>query len=54
MKADEVLIRAITAGDLLPLDAFRCSAGASWEDAVEAQIRGPLPARGRLVQLPKG
>lgn len=45
MKSDEVLIRALTAGDLPPLDAFRCSTGTPWEDAVEAQIRGPLPQR---------
>lgn len=45
MKSDEVLIRALAAGDLPPLDAFRCSTGTPWEDAVEAQIRGPLPQR---------
>ncbi len=45
MKSDEVLIRALAAGDLPLLDAFRCSTGAPWEDAVEAQTRGPLPRR---------
>ena len=45
MKSDEVLIRALTAGDLPLLDAFRCSTGTPWEDAVEAQTRGPLPRR---------
>ena len=45
MKSDEVLIRALAAGDLPVLDAFRCSAGTPWEDTVEAQIRGPLPRR---------
>lgn len=45
MKADEVLIRGLTADDLSSLDALRCSAGTPWEDAVEAQIRGPLPRR---------
>lgn len=45
MSTDEVLIRALTAGDLPSLGDFRCSAGTSWEDAVEAQVRGPLPQR---------
>lgn len=45
MKSDEVLIRALAAGDLPLLDAFRCSTGTPWEDAVEAQARGPLPRR---------
>lgn len=45
MKSDEVLIRALAAGDLPSLDAFRCSTGTPWEDAVEAQIRAPLPQR---------
>jgi len=45
VKSDEVLIRALTADDLPSLDAFRCSAGTPWEDAVEAQVRGPLPQR---------
>jgi hypothetical protein len=45
VKSDEVLIRALAAGDLPPLDAFRCSTGTPWEDMVEAQIRGPLPQR---------
>ena len=45
MKSDEVLIRAHAAGDLPLLDAFRCSTGTPWEDAVEAQTRGPLPQR---------
>lgn len=45
MKSDEVLIRALVAGDLPLLDAFRCSTGTTWEDAVEAQTRGPLPRR---------
>jgi len=45
VKSDEVLIRALAAGDLPPLDAFRCSTGTPWENTVEAQIRGPLPQR---------
>jgi hypothetical protein len=45
VKSDEVLIRALAAGDLPLLEAFRCSTGTTWEDAVEAQIRGPLPQR---------
>lgn len=45
MSTDEVPIRALAAGDLPSLAAFRCSAGTPWEDAVEAQIRGPLPRR---------
>jgi len=45
VKSGEVLIRALAADDLPPLDAFRCSAGSPWEDAVEAQVRGPLPRR---------
>ncbi len=52
MKSDEVLIRALAAGDLPLLDAFRCSTGTPWEDAVEAQIRGPLPQR-YLASLPR-
>jgi len=45
VKSGGVLIRALTAEDLPSLDSFRCSAGTPWEDAVEAQIRGPLPRR---------
>ncbi len=45
MKSDGVLIRVLTTGDLSLLGAFRCSTGTAWEDAVEAQIRGPLPRR---------
>jgi hypothetical protein len=45
VKSDEVLIRALTADDLPPLGTFGCSTGTPWEDAVEAQIRGPLPQR---------
>jgi hypothetical protein len=45
VKSDEVLTRALAAGDLPALDAFRCSTGTPWEDPVEAQIRGPLPQR---------
>lgn len=45
MRSDEVLIRALTADDLPGLIAFRCSKGAPYEDAVEEQIRGPLPLR---------
>jgi hypothetical protein len=45
VKSDEVLIRALAAGDLPALDAFRCSTETPWEDTVEAQIRSPLPQR---------
>jgi len=45
VKSDEVLIRVLAEGDLPLLDAFRCSTGTPWEDAVEAQTRGPLPRR---------
>ena len=45
MKADEVLIRAVTAADLPALSAFRCSGGEPFEDVVEQQIRDPLPLR---------
>lgn len=45
MRSDEVPIRALTAGDLPALGAFRCSGGASFEDAVEEQIRDSLPLR---------
>lgn len=45
MRPDEVLIRALKADDLPSLAAYRCSRGASWEEVVEGQIRGPLPRR---------
>jgi hypothetical protein len=45
VKADEVLVRTLTADDLPSLAAFRCSDGAPWEELVEEQIRGPLPRR---------
>jgi len=45
VKSDEVLIRSLKAGDLPALDTFRCSTGTPWEDAVQAQIRSPLPRR---------
>jgi hypothetical protein len=45
VKPDEVPIRALTADDLPALAAFRCSAGAPWEEVVEEQISGPLPRR---------
>jgi hypothetical protein len=45
VKSDEVLIRALAAADLPRLGDFRCSAGTPWEDAVEEQIRAPLPRR---------
>ncbi len=45
MKVAEVRIRALAAGDLQSLAAFRCSAGEPWEAIVEEQVRGPLPRR---------
>ncbi len=45
MRSDEVLIRALTAGDLPALGSFRCSDGEPFEDVVEQQIRDPLPLR---------
>lgn len=45
MRSDEVLIRALTAVDLPALGAFRCSDGEPFEDAVEQQVRDPLPLR---------
>lgn len=45
MKADEVLVRALAADDLPALAVFRCSTGTPWEEAVEEQVRGPLPRR---------
>ncbi len=45
MRSDEVRIRALTAADLPVLATFRCSDGASFEDAVEAQVRFSLPLR---------
>ena len=45
MRADEVLIRALTAADLPALGTFRCSRGEPFEDVVEQQIRESLPLR---------
>jgi hypothetical protein len=45
VRADEILIRVLTAADLPAFAAFRCSDGAPFEDAVEEQIRDPLPLR---------
>ena len=45
MRPDEILIRVLTAADLPAFAAFRCSDGAPFEDAVEEQIRDPLPLR---------
>lgn len=45
MRADELRIRRLAAGDLPALATFACSDGESWEDEVEAEIRGPLSRR---------
>jgi len=45
VNSGEVLIRALTADDLPSLRSFRCSTGTPWEDAVETEVRGPLPRR---------
>jgi hypothetical protein len=45
VNADELEVRAVAVADLERLAEFRCSTGASWEDLVETQVRGPLPRR---------
>lgn len=45
MRVAGVGVRALAAADLEALGAFRCSTGVSWEEAVEQQVRGPLPRR---------
>lgn len=45
MRAADVGVRSLAAGDLEALGTFRCSTGVPWEDAVERQARGPLPRR---------
>lgn len=45
MKAADLRIRPMERGDLEALGRFTCSAGETWEEVVEEQIRGPLPLR---------
>jgi len=45
LTPDELDVRVVTSSDLDVLESFRCSTGLPWEDAVERQIRGPLPRR---------
>lgn len=45
MNTSDLRVRPLMPADLAALDAFRCSTGESWEDTVEAQVRGPLPRR---------
>lgn len=50
MRFDEIRVRGLEPSDLKPLSTFRCSTGEQWEDAVELQVRGPLPRR--YLELP--
>ena len=45
MTDPEVRIRPADDSDLPLLAQFTCSTGLPWEDAVQEQIRGPLPRR---------
>ena len=45
MSDPEVRVRPADDSDLPRLASFTCSTGLPWEDAVQEQIRGPLPRR---------
>jgi hypothetical protein len=45
VRPGELEVRQAREPDRRALQAFRCSTGEPWEELVEQQIRGPLPAR---------
>lgn len=45
MRAEDLQIRGVTAGDRELLAKFTCSSGEPWEEVVQSQIRGPLASR---------